>query len=124
MKARIVCPHCKAQGRLIRLTETDGDRLRCRHCNKSYTREEIAVIYENAARAFAEAAAKVRKQPMKEQRATPVHKYPLPDPDDARHWHIPDRLLYAVLVAALLGGCFLALGMRPIIEPLLKEVLR
>lgn len=70
MKARIVCPHCKAQGRLIRLTETDGDRLRCRHCNKSYTREEIAVIYENAARAFAEAAAKVRKQPMKEQRAT------------------------------------------------------
>ena len=124
MKARIVCPHCKAQGRLIRLTETDGDRLRCRHCNKSYTREEIAVIYENAARAFAEAAAKVRKQPMKEQRAPPGHKYPLPDPDDARHWHIPDRLLYAVLVAALLGGCFLALGMRPIIEPLLKEVLR
>ena len=47
-----------------------------------------------------------------------------PDPDNVRHWHIPDRVLFAVLVAALLGGCFLALGMRPIIEPLIKEALR
>ena len=124
MKARVLCLHCKVQGRLIRLTETSGDKLKCSHCGHTYTREEIAIIYENAARAFAEAAAKVRKQPMKEPRETPSHKYPLPDPDIVRHWHIPDRVLFAVLVAALLGGCFLALGMRPIIEPLLKEALR
>lgn len=124
MKARVLCPHCKVQGRLIRLTEASGDKLKCRHCGHTYTREEIAIIYENAARAFAETAAKVRKQPMKEPRETPSHKYPLPDPDNVRHWHIPDRVLFAVLVAALLGGCFLALGMRPIIEPLLKEALR
>ena len=124
MKARVLCPHCKVQGRLIRLTETSGGKLGCRYCGHTYTREEIAIIYENAARAFAEAAAKVRKQPMKEPHATPAHKYPLPDPDNVRHWHIPDRVLFAVLVAALLGGCFLALGMRPIIEPLIKEALR
>ena len=91
MKARVLCPHCKVQGRLIRLTETSGDKLKCRHCGHTYTRDEIAIIYENAARAFAEAAAKVRKQPMKEPYATPVHKYPLPDPDEVRHWHIPER---------------------------------
>lgn len=124
MKARIVCPRCKVQGRLIRLTETNDGKLRCRHCANAYTLDEIVIIYENAARAFAEATAKVRRQPMREQRATPVHKYPLPDPDNARHWHIPNKVLLPVLVAALLGGCFLALGMRPIIEPLLKEVLR
>lgn len=124
MKARVLCPHCKVQGRLIRLTEASGDKLKCRHCGHTYTREEIAIIYENAARAFAETAAKVRKQPMKEPRETPAHKYPLSDPDNVRHWHIPDRVLFAVLVAALLGGSFLALGMRPIIEPLIKEAMR
>lgn len=80
MKARVLCPHCKVQGRLIRLTETSGDKLKCRHCGHIYTRDEIAIIYENAARAFAEAAAKVRKQPMKEPHATPAHKYPSPIP--------------------------------------------
>ena len=62
---------------------------------------------------------------MKEPHATPAHKYPLPRlPTTYATGHIPDRVLFAVLVAALLGGCFLALGMRPIIEPLIKEALR
>lgn len=60
MTARIVCPHCKSHGRLIRLAPAENDRLKCRHCNRTYTREEIVLIYENAAKAFSEAAAKVR----------------------------------------------------------------
>ena len=44
MKARVLCPHCKVQGRLIRLTETSGDKLKCRHCGHLYTRDEIAII--------------------------------------------------------------------------------
>ena len=71
MKARVLCPHCKVQGRLIRLTETSGDKLKCRHCGHTYTREEIAIIYENAARAFAEAAAKVRNRTQPRPTNTP-----------------------------------------------------
>lgn len=61
MKPRVVCPHCKAQGRLIRLVVGGDGRLECTRCNRAYTMEEVITIYENIARAYAEVAGDLRR---------------------------------------------------------------
>ena len=116
MAARIVCPRCKSQGRLIRMTETEDGEWRCSHCERIYAREEIATIYENAARSFAGTVAKLKGRTMQELYISPdAPRYPN---------KVPTRILTATLLVALAAGCFLALGMARPVGTLIREVLR
>ena len=128
MAARIVCPNCKSQGRLIRMVETEEGRFRCRHCGRERSREELIAIYENTARSFAETVAKLKGKPMQEIYLSPDGaRYPNPDKPGTpspRHFRVPTRILCAAaLVAGVVGYCFTQY-IAPVAGPFIKEMLR
>ena len=63
MKARVLCPHCKVQGRLIRLTETSGDKLNVVTAGTPTPARKSPSSTKTRRAPFAEAAAKVRNNP-------------------------------------------------------------